>query len=133
MPRIARLIIANKPAIGAIERGKKADIEAASTHATPKIFAFQVIVRMLFRTCISFKPMLASPFSSSKYHQNANLKNTKNNYKVPFLFRADLVIKSDKLELIINPGLLLKSFLEPGNHPFYNCFSVICAGGHDDL
>ena len=52
MPRIARLIIANKPAIGAIERGKKGATDAAHAHAIPKAFAFPDALCKLFSTRI---------------------------------------------------------------------------------
>lgn len=52
VPRIAKLIIANKPAIGAIERGKKGAADAAHAHAIPKAFAFPDALCKLFSTRI---------------------------------------------------------------------------------
>jgi len=59
VPRIARLIIANKPAIGATERGKKAAADAAHAHAIPKVFAFPDALCKLFSTRIYLRPILA--------------------------------------------------------------------------
>ena len=53
------LIIANKPAMGAIERGKKAAADAATAQAIPKFFAFQDALCKLFKTRIYLQPMLA--------------------------------------------------------------------------
>ena len=53
------LIIANKPTMGAIERGKKAAAEAANAHAIPKFFAFPDALCKLFKTRIYLQPMLA--------------------------------------------------------------------------
>ena len=53
---------ANEPAIGAIERGKKAAVEAASTHAIPKIFAFPVIVCMLVELVVALSQGWLPPF-----------------------------------------------------------------------
>ena len=60
------LIIANKPAMGAIKRGKKAAADAANKHANPKFFAFPDALCKLFKTRVCLKPMLAR-FTMTEY------------------------------------------------------------------
>ena len=47
------------PAMGAIERGKKAAADAANAHAIPKVFAFPDAFCKLFKTRIYLKPKMA--------------------------------------------------------------------------